>query len=128
MPITEPRVGEAAHAFRLRCRSGEHDAPTSGFAPGFVQANVVMLQKEYAFDFLCFCLRNPKFCPLLAVTEPGQTGFGTLAADADIRTDIPRCVRVRVRRARSVAFRAQQAVVQVGGREHACFRCAWASE
>eukprot|EP00750_Incisomonas_marina_P032923 INCI9417.3.p1 GENE.INCI9417.3~~INCI9417.3.p1 ORF type:complete len:230 (+),score=25.10 INCI9417.3:359-1048(+) len=49
-----------------------------------------MLPKDYAFDFLQFCLRNPKFCPLLAVTEPGQTDLGALAADSDIRKDIPR--------------------------------------
>ena len=87
--ISQPRVDEAAHKFRLDCRSGAHSGQTSGFAPGFVQANVVMLEKPYAFDFLQFCLRNPKFCPLLSVSNPGQTDLGIVAADSDIRTDIP---------------------------------------
>ncbi len=71
-----PRVGDAAHQLRLRARSGEHRAPTSGFAPGFVQANVVFLPQVHAFDFLTFCLRNPQFCPLLGVTSPGQVRTG----------------------------------------------------
>ena len=48
-----------------------------------------MLPEEHAFDFLRFCLQNPKFCPLLGVTNPGQTSLGALAAESDIRTDIP---------------------------------------
>ena len=68
---------------------GANVRTTSGRAPGFVQANVVILPKAYAFDFVTFCLRNPKFCPLLAVTDPGQTDVGALAAGSNIRTDIP---------------------------------------
>ena len=37
---------------------GEWRKPTSGLAPGFTQANVVILPKKYAFDFLLFCNRN----------------------------------------------------------------------
>ena len=46
--------------------------PTSGLARGFVQANLVVLKKDLAFDFLLFCIRNPKPCPVLDVTEPGS--------------------------------------------------------
>lgn len=71
-------------------RSGKITGPTAGMAKGCAQANLVILKKEHAFDFLLFCQRNPKSCPLLAVTEPGSFSPSDLAEDADIRTDIPR--------------------------------------
>ncbi|WP_026575851.1 putative hydro-lyase [Bacillus sp. UNC438CL73TsuS30] len=64
--------------------------PTAGMSKGFTQANLVILKKEYAFDFLLFCQRNPKPCPLLDVTEPGSFVPGKIARSADIRKDIPR--------------------------------------
>ena len=83
----------AAIAFRARCRSGEFASQTSGQAPGFVQANFVALPQEYAFDFLRFCLRNPRACPLLDVTDAGDPTPRTVAPSADLRTDIPKyCV------------------------------------
>ena len=57
---------------------------------GYAQANLVILPQKYAFDFLLFCHRNPKPCPLLEVLESGQYRTKFLASDADIRTDIPR--------------------------------------
>jgi len=57
---------------------------------GYAQANLVILPKRYAFDFLLFCQRNPKPCPLLEVLEPGEFRTKFLSSDADIRTDIPR--------------------------------------
>ena len=71
-------------------RKGKWDKPTAGIAMGYAQANLVILPQKYAFDFLLFCQRNPKPCPLLEVLEPGEfkTKFSSL--DADIRTDIPR--------------------------------------
>ncbi|MGF6947878.1 uncharacterized protein YcsI (UPF0317 family) [Neobacillus sp. B4I6] len=64
--------------------------PTAGMSKGFTQANLVILKKEYAFDFLLFCQRNPKPCPLLDVTEPGSFIPSKIAKNADIRTDIPK--------------------------------------
>ena len=78
------------HAERLRIRSGGFTGPTSGLAPGNVQANLVILPKALANDFLRFAQANPKPCPVLAVSEPGDPTFPTLARDLDIRTDIPR--------------------------------------
>ncbi len=71
-------------------RKGKWDRPTAGLAMGYAQANLVILSQKHAFDFLLFCQRNPKPCPVLEVLEPGvfQTNF--LASGADIRTDIPR--------------------------------------
>lgn len=75
---------------RRLIRKGKWDKPTSGIAPGFTQANLVILPRAYAFDFLLFCQRNPKPCPLLEVLEPGQFRPVSLSKDADIRTDVPR--------------------------------------
>ena len=63
-------------------------ATTAGFSAGYAQANLIALDKKYAFDFLLFAQRNPKPCPLLGVMEPGQVS-SPLLAGGDIRTDIP---------------------------------------
>src|SRR6266480_4289309 len=78
---------------RRRARSGELAGPTPGLAMGHVQANLVVVPRDLAFDFLLFCQRNPKPCPVLDVTEPGDPEPKLVAADADLRTDVPRyCV------------------------------------
>jgi uncharacterized protein YcsI (UPF0317 family) len=82
-----PQTGLAA---RLLSRSGDHVGPTSGLAPGFVQANLAILPKALAEDFLHFCQRNPKPCPLIGVSAPGDWRLPALAGDLDIRTDVPR--------------------------------------
>ena len=75
---------------RVAIRSGEWTGHTSGLAEGHVQGNVVILPELLANDFLRYCQRNPKPCPLLAVSEPGQAMLPSLGADIDIRTDVPR--------------------------------------
>lgn len=62
--------------------------PTTGYSDGYAQANLMVLPKEDAFDFLLFAQRNPKPCPILGVLEPGQTSSDLLTG-GDIRTDIP---------------------------------------
>ena len=74
---------------RRQIRQGNLLKPTCGLAPGFTQANLVVLPKEYAFDFLIFCQRNPKPCPVLEVLEPGKYEPTLTAPTADIRVDIP---------------------------------------
>lgn len=74
---------------RAACRSGRLAGPTPGLAPGFVQANLVVLPQDWAWDFLLFCQRNPKPCPLLDVTEPGDPEPRLTAPGADLRTDLP---------------------------------------
>ncbi len=81
------RLGQAE---RLRIRAGEITGPTAGLAPGNVQANLAILPRELAEDFLRFCQANPKPCPLLAVSEPGAVTLPALCTDLDIRTDVPR--------------------------------------
>ena len=75
---------------RDRIRDNEYEGPTAGLAPGFAQANLVVLPEEYAFDFLKFCVRNPKPCPVLEVTEVGSPEPVITAPDADLRTDASR--------------------------------------
>ncbi|TQR19701.1 putative hydro-lyase [Psychrobacillus vulpis] len=70
--------------------AGHITGPTAGMAKGYTQANLAILKKEYAFDFLLFCQRNPKSCPLIDVTEVGSYIPSLIAKDADIRTDIPK--------------------------------------
>lgn len=76
-------------AARRAIRSNEWRAHTSGLAPGYVQGNLVILPAALADDFLRFCQRNPKPCPLLAVSEPGDPALPDLGADIDIRRDVP---------------------------------------
>lgn len=74
---------------RTLIREGKWNKPTSGMAAGYTQANLAILKKELAFEFLLFCQRNPKPCPVLDVTEVGSPVPQLIAPDADIRTDIP---------------------------------------
>jgi uncharacterized protein YcsI (UPF0317 family) len=66
-----PRVNPGREA-RRAIRSGAHTTHTAGLAPGYVQGNLCILPSEYAADFLLFCERNPKPCPLIGVSEPGD--------------------------------------------------------
>jgi uncharacterized protein YcsI (UPF0317 family) len=75
---------------RLRMRRGEWQAPTCGLAPGHAQANLVVVPRAVAYDFLVFCQRNPKPCPLIDVTDPGSPEPTLAAPGADLRTDLPR--------------------------------------
>jgi uncharacterized protein YcsI (UPF0317 family) len=79
-----------AREVRARIRENEYAGPTGGLAAEFAQANLVMLPGEHAFDFLKFCVRNPKPCPVLEVTEAGSPEPVVTAPGADLRTDIPR--------------------------------------
>lgn len=61
-----------------------------GFCVGYAKANVVILPKSLSDDFLLFCTRNPKACPLLEVGDVGFPHLSKIAPDADIRTDLPK--------------------------------------
>lgn len=77
-------------AARRAIRAGTYRGYTAGIAPGRVQANVCILPCRYAEDFLLYCQRNPRPCPLLARSDPGDPHLPALAEDLDIRTDVPR--------------------------------------
>jgi uncharacterized protein YcsI (UPF0317 family) len=81
----------STHGARVRAdiRRGKWTGHTSGVAPDLVQGTVVILPADAAGDFLRYCQRNPKPCPLLAVSEPGEFTLAALGHDIDIRTDVP---------------------------------------
>jgi len=81
---------ETPRAVRLAARAQRVTGQTAGLAPGFVQGNLVVLPADVADEFLRFCQRNPKPCPLIAVTEPGASHVSSLGEDVDLRTDLPR--------------------------------------
>ncbi len=84
------RVIEDPAELRRLCRAGEFTGITAGQAPRHAQANLVMLPQALAYDFLLFCQRNPKPCPLLEVTDPGDPEPAAIAPGADVRSDLPR--------------------------------------
>ncbi len=88
--MTDTTVFKTGAELRAACRSGAWQAPTAGQAPGFVQANLVIVPRDAAFEFLLFCQRNPKPCPLIEVCDPGDPVPRRSAPDADLRTDLPR--------------------------------------
>src|SRR5688572_12438118 len=71
---------------RLASRCGDLTGATAGLAPGYVQGNLAILPAALASDFLRFCHLNPKPCPLLATSAPGDWQLPSLGGDLDIRT------------------------------------------
>jgi uncharacterized protein YcsI (UPF0317 family) len=84
----KPAAGTGLAA-RLAIRAGQR-APTAGIAPGYVQGNLAILPKALAADFMRFCQLNPKPCPVIGTSEPGDWRVPDLGDDLDIRTDLPR--------------------------------------
>ena len=79
----------AAREARLAIRAAKHTGPTAHLAPGCVQANLVVLPRAVASDFVAFATRNPKPCPIVEVVEHGTEAVST-APGSDLRTDVPR--------------------------------------
>jgi len=77
-------------AVRHAARTEFLQTTTAGLARGYVQGNVAILPAALAGDFHRFCLRNPKPCPILAMSEPSSPRLPELGSDLDIRTDVPR--------------------------------------
>ena len=75
---------------RSGIRAGRIAGTSRSMAPGFVQCNLAILPKAYAFDFLLYCQRNQRACPVLEVTDPGDPEPRKLAPGADLRTDCAR--------------------------------------
>jgi len=88
-------------AVRRESRLYFYASSTSGLAPSYLQANLIVLPSRYAADFRLLCQRNPVPCPLLAESAaigsykelqshidgiPGSR----IASDIDIRFDAPR--------------------------------------
>lgn len=74
---------------RRAIRKGAWTRHTAGLARGKLQCNLAILPAEYALDFLTFCQRNPKPCPIVGISDQGDPMMPTLGHDIDIRTDVP---------------------------------------
>src|ERR1700754_4403608 len=74
---------------RKAIRSGRFKGLTTGYAPGYVQANLAIVPSAFATDFVAYCEANARACPVLAVGEPGDPRLHALGADIDVRTDLP---------------------------------------
>ena len=71
---------------RARFRDGLR-TPTSGWCAGWTQANLIAVPRDWAYDVLLFAQRNPKPCPVLDVTGPGESSSRLFPGD--LRTDLP---------------------------------------
>ncbi|MFD1159095.1 putative hydro-lyase [Roseovarius aestuarii] len=76
-------------SLRHAIRRGEYTSHTAGLGTGMLQANLAIMPQSHALDFMRFCQRNPKPCPLSGVSDTGNPMMFTLGADIDIRTDVP---------------------------------------
>jgi uncharacterized protein YcsI (UPF0317 family) len=88
--VAIPYANLTGARFRELCRLRDFDGPTAGVALGYTQVNLVILRAQAASEFEQFCHLNPKPCPLLEMTKPGQYEPATMARGADVRTDLPR--------------------------------------
>lgn len=90
-PPHSPRSSLTPATFRQSVREGRFHGATNGVCPGYVQCNLVVLRGKDAFDFLLFCQRNKKACPLIEVLDVGSYSPSTSCTPgaADLRTDLP---------------------------------------
>ena len=82
-------MGSDLNDVRHAIRRGEYAFHTAGLGKGFLQVNLAILPETHALDFMRFCQRNPKPCPLTGVSDTGNPMMFTLGRDIDIRTDTP---------------------------------------
>ena len=75
---------------RQLIREGKITCNTSGMCAGYAQANLCVLPKDLAYDFLLFAQRNPRPCPILEVSDVGSRFLKKIAPGADIANDIPK--------------------------------------
>lgn len=81
-------IGRPAADVRAAIRSGAYAGHTAGLAAGKLQCNLAILPEEFALDFLRFCQRNPKPCPIVGVGDSGDPALPTLGHKIDIRSDV----------------------------------------
>jgi len=87
-------MNEWVHAhpreFRQACRDGRYAGTTRGVSLGYLQCNLVMIREVFAYEFLLYCQRNQRACPVLEVLDTGDPVPHQTAPGADLRTDLPR--------------------------------------
>ncbi len=85
-----PGPGSTPREVRIACREGRFSGATRGVAMGYVQCNLVVVRQVHAYEFLLYCQRNQRACPVLEVTDTGDPEPKQMAPGADLRTDLPR--------------------------------------
>lgn len=90
MNNTNPYKNSSPKEVRKLIAEGKIDCQTSGMCDGYAQANLCILPKKYAYDFLLFCQRNPQSCPLLEVGDAGNKFLNTSAPGCDITKEVPK--------------------------------------
>ena len=89
MVLTREAMPTTPSEARMLFREGSWTQDTLGICNGYTNANLVIVPKDLAYDFLLFCQRNPKPCPVLEVLDEGDPTVRVLADGADIRSDLP---------------------------------------
>ena len=83
---------------RQLIREGKITCNTSGMCAGYAQANLCVLPKDLAYDFLLFAQRNPRPCPILEVSDVGSRFLKKIAPGADIANDIPKYMLIVIQK------------------------------
>lgn len=86
--MEQARRVQIAAEMRALARRREWHGTTAGHCSAYQQANLVILPGEAAAEFAAFCTRNPKPCPLIEITPPGDPEPARSAPGADLRTDV----------------------------------------
>ena len=74
---------------RNAIREGNYTSHTAGLGQGYLQANLAIMPERFALDFMRYCQRNPKPCPVTGVSDTGDPMMVTMGRDLDIRSDVP---------------------------------------
>lgn len=84
-PLFPPPAGA-----RNAIRQGRWTGAAAGLAPGYAQANLLVVRRVLAEDFRAYCRANQAACPVMEELEPGGWEPLRAAPGADLRTDVPR--------------------------------------
>lgn len=87
-PEEQARLSPQEYRHMARKEELPADIVTSYCCEGYLQTAPFMIPKEYAFEFLSFCVRNPRGLWVAEILDPGSPSPAILATDADIRTDL----------------------------------------
>ena len=82
-------AGITPREFRRMCREGRYEGVTRGVALGYLQCNLVVLRRPEAYDFLVYCQRNQRACPVLEICDAGDPEPRRIGPRSDLRTDLP---------------------------------------
>ena len=88
VPGQKSTTDNPAYEARMAMRHGRWKGTTVYKVPDHVQCNLVVLSREIAYEFLLYCQRNPKPCPVIEVTDAGNPEPRFSAPGADLRTDL----------------------------------------